>query len=136
VSYKKNFSGLNYILYTDISIWKNVNDAILEHPPVSLRFQQIEELFKLKPPISPISNREPKKDQLTNLLDSKRSLAINIFLKQFSKCSMQEIIDRLRRCDQKMTLEHLRCLEKLLPEPDEVLVCQYDFENFCLQLFL
>jgi len=93
---------------------------------VSLRFQQIEELFKITSPIAPISNRESKKDQLINLIDSKRSLALNIFLKQFSKCTIQEIIDRLRCCDQKMTVEHLRCLEKLLPEPDEVLVSQYD----------
>lgn len=94
---------------------------------MSLRFQQIEELFSSKPPIVPISNREPKKNQLITLLDSKRSLAINIFLKQFSKCTIHEIIDRLRCCDQKMSLEHLRCLEKILPEPDEVLVSQCVF---------
>ena len=118
---------LNCDLFKGISIWKKVNDTILESPPVSLRFQQIEELFKITSPIAPISNRESKKDKLINLIDSKRSLAINIFLKQFSKCTIHEIIDRVRRCcDQKMTVEHLRCLEKLLPEPDEVLVSQYD----------
>lgn len=54
------------------------------------------------------------------MLDSKKSLAINIFLKQF-KCSLDEIVDRIRHCDtQLLTAEHLRCLQKILPEPDEV----------------
>ena len=105
-----------------VSIWKDVNDTILEKPPVTLDFQQIEELFQLKPPITPISNCEQGKKDISSitLLDNKRSLAVNIFLKQF-KCNAAEIVDRIRRCDDSMTAEHLRCLEKILPEPDEVL---------------
>ena len=109
-------------LLLGVSIWKDVNATILEKPPVTLLFQQIEELFQLKPPMTPISNRDrTKNDAQTSitLLDSKRSLAINIFLKQF-KCNADEIVDRIRRCDDSMTAEHLRCLEKILPEPDEV----------------
>ena len=110
------------------SVWKDIQATMKEKPPVSLRFQQIEELFCLKPPTTPATPNDKKgtgsgqsqKEAAINLLDSKKSLAINIFLKQF-KCPMDEIVDRIRRCDtQLLSAEHLRCLQKILPEPDEV----------------
>lgn len=108
------------------SIWKEINETIREKPPISLRFEQIEELFCLKPSntTSPIAkgggNKILMRETTPCLLDSKRSLAVNIFLKQF-KCPIEEIVARIMRCDSNFfTTEHLNCLQKILPEPDEV----------------
>ncbi len=114
------------------SVWKDINNTIREKPPVSLRFQQIEELFCLKPANTTTvsggtetggNKASPIKEIAISLLDSKKSLALNIFLKQF-KCPQDDIVDRIRRCDtQLLSAEHLRCLQKILPEPDEVGFC-------------
>lgn len=54
------------------------------------------------------------------LLDSKRSLAVNIFLKQF-KIPITEIVNRINQCDEHFfTTEHLSCLQKILPDADEI----------------
>ena len=94
---------------------------------MSLRTQQIEELFCLKP--SNTSSLKTKgtssKEISPSLLDSKRSPAVNIFLKQF-KCPSHEIVDRIHRCDSSfLTIEHLICLQKILPEADEVFIFKY-----------
>ncbi len=110
------------------SIWKEINAKIQEKPPVSLRVQQIEELFCLKPSTTSslkTKSSSPAKEMTPSLLDSKRSLAVNIFLKQF-KCLSTEIVDRINRCDSSFfTIEHLTCLQKILPEADEVFINNY-----------
>ena len=54
------------------------------------------------------------------LLETKRSMNVNIFLKQF-KCSHKEIIEMLEEGDvTKIGPERLRGLKKILPEKDEV----------------
>ncbi|GIX67123.1 FH2 domain-containing protein 1 [Caerostris extrusa] len=55
-----------------------------------------------------------------NLLDGKRSLNVNIFLKQF-RSSNDEIIDILKRgAHEEIGAEKLRGLLKILPESDEI----------------
>ena len=105
------------------TVWKDVNATIRQKPPVSLPYQQIEELFCLKPPTTSIVMSTPSiksKDCIVNLLDSKRSLSVNIFLKQF-KFPIQELVERIARCDTLLfTPEHLSCLTKILPDKEEV----------------
>ncbi|XP_046647643.1 inverted formin-2-like [Daphnia pulicaria] len=108
----------------DASIWKEINATIREKPPVSLRLQQIEELFCMKPTnttsITKKGGESSNKQMTPALLDSKRSLAVNIFLKQF-KFPIAEIVDRINRCDGNFfTIEHLHCLQKILPNTDEI----------------
>lgn len=55
-----------------------------------------------------------------NLLDGKRSLNVNIFLKQF-KATNKEIVDMLRNGESsKFGAERLKGLLKILPDKDEV----------------
>ena len=55
-----------------------------------------------------------------NLLDSKRSLNVNIFLKQF-RMPHEEIVAHIARSEsEKIGAEKLKGLVKLLPEADEV----------------
>ncbi|XP_076315999.1 inverted formin-2-like isoform X3 [Tachypleus tridentatus] len=64
--------------------------------------------------------RKRKETQEVNLLDSKRSLNINIFVKQF-RCSNKDIVEIIRQgAHEEMGVEKLRCLLKVLPQPDEV----------------
>lgn len=54
------------------------------------------------------------------LLDMKRSMGVNIFLRQF-KMSHEEIVEMIREGDeQKIGPERLKGLQKLLPQADEV----------------
>ncbi len=54
------------------------------------------------------------------MLDSKRSLNINIFLRQFRSYRL-EVIDPIHLGDSKhISAEKLRGLVKILPEPEEV----------------
>ena len=90
-----------------------------------MRLQQIEELFCMKPTnntsITTKNGESINRKMTPSLLDSKRSLAVNIFLKQF-KFPITKIVDRIHRCDGSFfTTEHLHCLQKILPDPDEVL---------------
>jgi hypothetical protein len=123
ISHFKPFFKFNIYLL-DASIWKEINATIREKPPVSLRLQQIEELFCMKPTnttsIAKKGGESSNKQMTPALLDSKRSLAVNIFLKQF-KFPIAEIVDRINRCDGNFfTIEHLHCLQKILPNTDEV----------------
>ena len=58
-----------------------------------------------------------------NLLDMKRSMNLNIFLRQF-KCSNTAIIQLIREADhQNFGQEKLKALLKLLPDKEEVSKC-------------
>ena len=69
------------------------------------------------------------------MLDSKASLNINIFLKQF-RTSNSEIVAIIAEGNaQKISLEQLKAFEKLLPEKSTVsylhkLVCNFSDNNF------
>lgn len=87
--------------------------------------------------------RKKRESMEVNLLDGKRSLNINIFLKQF-RSTNEEIIRILRDgCHEDIGAEKLRGLLKILPESDEVEMLRgYDgdqsklgnAEKFILQL--
>lgn len=116
----------------DDSIWKEINATIRVKPPVSLRLQQIEELFCMKPTTTSSSTKSggignSNRPMTLCLLDSKRSLAVNIFLKQF-KIPIADIVDRIHRCDESFfTTEHLNCLQKILPDADEVITSDFRY---------
>ena len=55
-----------------------------------------------------------------NLLDGKRSLNVNIFLKQF-RMPNEDIVDLLRNGEsEKFGAEKLKSLQKILPSQEEV----------------
>lgn len=59
----------------------------------------------------------------TTLLDNKRSLAVNIFLKQF-KQGASGVLVALRNCDSTgLTTEKLKGLLRILPDEQEVIFC-------------
>ncbi|XP_078601620.1 uncharacterized protein LOC144876335 isoform X2 [Branchiostoma floridae x Branchiostoma japonicum] len=80
-------------------------------------FSRAEELFRQ----TELPTRERKKKQEeVNLLEGKRSLNINIYLRQF-KCSHEEIIDMVQQGDpEKMGAERLKGLLRLLPQAHEI----------------
>lgn len=64
-----------------------------------------------------IINLEP----LVPILDSKRSLSVNIFLKQYKGCGIDQVIDLIRTSQhEKIGLEKLRSLKHLLPDNNEM----------------
>lgn len=85
-------------------------------------FSSIERLFsfptaKPKEPAAAPARKEPKE---VTFLDSKKSLNLNIFLKQF-KCSNEEVTAMIRAGDTaKFDAEVLKQLLKLLPEKHEI----------------
>ncbi|KAM5175697.1 inverted formin-2 isoform 1-T1 [Callospermophilus lateralis] len=85
-------------------------------------FSSIERLFsfpvaKPKEPTAAPARKEPKE---VTFLDSKKSLNLNIFLKQF-KCSNEEVTAMIRAGDTaKFDVEVLKQLLKLLPEKHEI----------------
>lgn len=85
-------------------------------------FSSIEQLFsfpvaKPKEPAAAPARKEPKE---ITFLDSKKSLNLNIFLKQF-KCPNEEVAAMIRAGDTtKFDVEVLKQLLKLLPEKHEI----------------
>ncbi|XP_023377639.1 inverted formin-2-like [Pteropus vampyrus] len=85
-------------------------------------FSSIERLFsfpvaKPKEPAAAPARKEPRE---ITFLDSKKSLNLNIFLKQF-KCSNEEVAAMIRSGDTtKFDVEVLKQLLKLLPEKHEI----------------
>lgn len=85
-------------------------------------FSTIEQLFsfptaKPKEPSAAPARKEPKE---VTFLDSKKSLNLNIFLKQF-KCSNEEVTGMIQAGDtSKFDVEVLKQLLKLLPEKHEI----------------
>lgn len=107
------------------SVWSELPNV---EPRVHMDFHQIEELFCQKQ-AAPAESKAGKKANVTasashptlvNLLDSKRSLAVNIFLKQFRSAS-SEIIDAIKCGDSaKLGAERLQGLQRLLPDKTEL----------------
>ncbi|XP_073923138.1 inverted formin-2 isoform X3 [Castor canadensis] len=102
------------------SMWATLSSPGTE--VVELDFSNIERLFsfptaKPKEPSAAPARKEPKE---VTFLDSKKSLNLNIFLKQF-KCSNEEVTAMVRAGDTtKFDVEVLKQLLKLLPEKHEI----------------
>uniref|UniRef100_A0A2C9K4F2 FH2 domain-containing protein n=1 Tax=Biomphalaria glabrata TaxID=6526 RepID=A0A2C9K4F2_BIOGL len=101
------------------SVWKEV---LAMEDKVEVHYDQIEQLFCQKiaetKPEEPVKVKTPTQ---VNLLDMKRSMNANIFLKQFSKMSHEEIVNLIKEGDpSKIGAERLRGLQKILPDNDEV----------------
>eukprot|EP00058_Branchiostoma_floridae_P002828 XP_002588316.1 hypothetical protein BRAFLDRAFT_122887 [Branchiostoma floridae] len=96
----------------------------------SVDYESLEELFrqtnatgKVVAPAADDSGGPEKKLKESNevaLFDSKKSLNLNIFLRQF-RCSNEEIIDKLKTGDSETVgAEKLRGLLKILPEKEDI----------------
>lgn len=102
------------------SMWATLSSPCTE--VVEPDFSSIEQLFsfptaKPKEPSAAPTRKEPKE---VTFLDSKKSLNLNIFLKQF-KCSNEEVTTMIRAGDTtKFDVEVLKQLLKLLPEKHEI----------------
>lgn len=102
------------------SMWASLSSP--DTPVVEPDFSSIERLFcfpvaKPKESVAAPARKEPKE---ITFLDSKKSLNLNIFLKQF-KCSNEEVTTMIRAGDTtKFDVEVLKQLLKLLPEKHEI----------------
>lgn len=93
---------------------------------IAFDFNQLEELFCQKQretkPKSPVPNASgldtAVKSPAVTLLDSKRSLTINIFLRQF-KNGIPEVIDIVEGA-KSLSVDTLKGLLKILPDSEEV----------------
>lgn len=107
-------------------MWTAVHNV---EPRVKMDFHQIEELFcqrSAAPAESKAGNKiasaqnAPAHPASVNLLDSKRSLAVNIFLKQF-RSGADGVLDAIKCGDtSKLGAERLQGLQRLLPDKTEV----------------
>ncbi|XP_070197131.1 inverted formin-2-like isoform X2 [Littorina saxatilis] len=103
----------------DDNVWKEVSEM---DDKVKVRYDLIEELFCQKVATVTKTEEQPKAKVNTevNLLDTKRSMNANIFLKQF-KASNQEVVTMIKEGQQaRIGAERLRGLQKIMPEKDEV----------------
>lgn len=92
-------------------------------PNLIINFKKIDELFCQKPrakssPAVVSTAGGLSKAYVLNILDSKRSLAINIMLKQF-KSGSAEILEALQN-GSSIPIEKLKGLQRVLPTDDEV----------------
>ncbi|XP_012286898.1 uncharacterized protein LOC105703237 isoform X2 [Orussus abietinus] len=115
------------------NIWSLVADEHQNSPMADLDWSEMEGLFCQQVPIfssiasssgsgGPSSDTEKRRREHTEivLLDGKRSLNVNIFLKQF-RSSNDDVIRLIREGDHgDIGLEKLRGLLKILPEVEEV----------------
>lgn len=118
----------NKVLSGKPNIW-NTAGKLFNGYVSKMDFGTIDELFSVNPNSDSSSEKvigtnssEKKRKESTeiNLLEGKRSLHINIFLRQF-KISSDEIVQLLREgASDKIGAEKLRNLLKILPYEDEV----------------
>ncbi|XP_062592916.1 inverted formin-2-like, partial [Saccostrea cucullata] len=101
------------------NVWKEILDM---QDLISVKYEALEQLFCQKQIQKRKENEKNKIKPPSEilLLDTKRSMNVNIFLKQF-KCSHDEIMSMIEAGDVNVIgQERLRGLQKILPEPDEV----------------
>ncbi|XP_067411065.1 inverted formin-2-like isoform X1 [Emydura macquarii macquarii] len=102
------------------SMWASVSSSSNE--TIEPDYMSIEQLFcfpQTKPKEKAAAPVKVEPKEIT-FLDSKKSLNLNIFLKQF-KCSNEEVADMVQRGDRtKFDVEVLKQLLKLLPEKHEI----------------
>ncbi|KAM6202704.1 inverted formin-2 [Rhynchocyon petersi] len=103
------------------SMWASL--GTLGSQAVEPDFSSIEQLFSFpvaKPKETTVAAPSRKEPKEITFLDSKKSLNLNIFLKQF-KCSNEEIATMIRAANTaKFDVEVLKQLLKLLPEKHEI----------------
>ncbi|XP_078090124.1 inverted formin-2-like isoform X2 [Mustelus asterias] len=101
-------------------LWSTIRRTAEE--PLDPDYASIEQLFCF-----PVSNSKQKEKTVIKkevkeitFLDSRKSLNLNIFLKQF-KCSHEEVTDMIKRGDRsKFDVEVLKQFKKLMPENHEI----------------
>ncbi|XP_044292006.1 inverted formin-2-like isoform X1 [Varanus komodoensis] len=102
------------------SMWASVTSNSEE--TIEPDYTSIEQLFcfpQTKPKSKEVAPVKTEPKEIT-FLDSKKSLNLNIFLKQF-KCPNQEVVDMIQNDDRtKFDVEVLKQLLKLLPEKHEI----------------
>merc|ERR1719410_966081 len=112
------------------NIWTKVAKTFEKDKQTVIDFSDMEQHFCLVAPKPPETvaekgdsnnnNKSKKEASEINLLDGKRSLNINIFLRQF-RSSNEDIIDMVTSGDfHDFEPEKLRGLMKILPEQDEI----------------
>ncbi|XP_054423662.1 inverted formin-2 [Pteronotus mesoamericanus] len=118
---KLNWQKLpSHVAQEHSSMWASLSSP--EAEVVEPDFSSIERLFsfpaaKPREPAAAPARKEPKE---ITFLDSKKSLNLNIFLKQF-KCSNEEVTAMIRAGDtSRFDVEVLKQLLKLLPEKHEI----------------
>ncbi|CAB3387764.1 Hypothetical predicted protein [Cloeon dipterum] len=151
---KKRLKTLNW---TKIPPNKNYEDTVwntvgAQPPSLTVDFRQMEELFcqRTTSPeataAAPLSPKSPNQDvQVVNVLDSKRSLGVNILLRQFRELGVDGLLATIQEGNGRaIGADKLRGLLRLLPEPDELAMIKAqqldekmrlgDAESFYLQL--
>ncbi|XP_055496607.1 inverted formin-2 isoform X2 [Leucoraja erinacea] len=102
------------------SLWASIHKT--DDPSLNPNYTSIEQLFCF-PVSNPKKNEEKvrkKEPKEITFLDSRKSLNLNIFLKQF-RCSNEEVAGMIKIGDRsKFDMESLKQLQKLLPENHEV----------------
>uniref|UniRef100_A0A8C3PAQ1 Inverted formin 2 n=1 Tax=Chrysemys picta bellii TaxID=8478 RepID=A0A8C3PAQ1_CHRPI len=102
------------------SMWASVSSVSDED--IEPDYMSIEQLFcfpQTKPKEKAATPVKVEPKEIT-FLDSKKSLNLNIFLKQF-RCSNEEVVDMIQKGDRtKFDVEVLKQLLKLLPEKHEI----------------
>merc|ERR1719234_1567010 len=113
------------------NIWTKMAKTFEKDKSAPIDFRDMENLFCLVAPRPPEASGDGKGDGVSgekkkketsevNLLDGKRNLNINIFLRQF-RSSNEDIIDMVVNGDyHEFEPEKLRGLMKILPEMDEI----------------
>merc|ERR1712106_1058882 len=110
------------------NIWTKIGKSFEKEKESPIDFRDMEQLFCLVAPKAPEAEKKGEsnnkqsnnKASEINLLDGKRSLNINIFLKQF-RSSNEDIIEMVVTGDfHEFEPEKLRGLMKILPEQDEI----------------
>ncbi|XP_055549452.1 inverted formin-2 isoform X2 [Wyeomyia smithii] len=125
------------------NIWSIVADSHQDSPMADLNWDEMEGLFCLQqaqgsPKLGrdgtasgcDTLERKSRKENEITLLDGKRSLNVNIFLKQF-RTSNEDIIQLIRNGEHEdIGAEKLRGLLKILPEVDELeMLKSFDGDN-------
>uniref|UniRef100_A0A670ZE11 Inverted formin 2 n=1 Tax=Pseudonaja textilis TaxID=8673 RepID=A0A670ZE11_PSETE len=102
------------------SMWASVTSTSEEY--IEPDYSKIEQLFcfpQTKPKSKEVAPVKTEPKEIT-FLDSKKSLNLNIFLKQF-KCTNEEVVKMIQEGDRtKFDVEVLKQLLKLLPEKHEI----------------
>lgn len=97
------------------SLWTSASSDSVEP-----NYCSIEQLFSLPPTETKTRTKAVTEPKEISFIDAKKSLNLNIFLKQF-KCSHEDFVSLIRTGDRsKFDVEVLKQLIKLLPEKHEV----------------
>uniref|UniRef100_A0A672ZRM1 Inverted formin 2 n=1 Tax=Sphaeramia orbicularis TaxID=375764 RepID=A0A672ZRM1_9TELE len=97
------------------SLWTSASSDSVEP-----NYCSIEQLFSLPPTETKTRTKAVAQPKEISFIDAKKSLNLNIFLKQF-KCSHEDFVSLIRMGDRsKFDVEVLKQLIKLLPEKHEV----------------